>query len=64
MLVRLFNPTSRDIEAPVTVGFDIDAAHVVKLTEARERPLEVSERTVNVPVRSGEILTMELTKKA
>lgn len=61
LLVRFFNPTKKDIETQINVGFDFKAAYQIKLSEEREQELKISKRSIKVKAGKGEIVTVEIS---
>jgi len=63
VLVRLFNPTSRDVKTRVDVGFPFAAAHLARLSEERGERLDADDRGVGLTIGRGKIVTIEFERK-
>jgi 2-O-(6-phospho-alpha-D-mannosyl)-D-glycerate hydrolase len=60
LILRLFNPTSKDIAGRITCGRPVKEAWRTNLNEERREPLTVKDGEVRVPFRHKEIVTVEL----
>lgn len=64
LLVRLWNPSPRDVEGSLTLGFSPREAHEVRLDETRLRTIELAGSTVPLSLRPQEVRTVELVTSA
>jgi mannosylglycerate hydrolase len=59
--VRFYNPTSKDVDGTLVVGFDVKQAHIVSLNEEVQQALTLKGRQVQFKAGHGKIITIELT---
>ncbi len=59
VFVRLFNPTTDDIDAALVLGVAVRSAYVTRLTEKRDIELRIEDGSIRVVVKKGEIVTVE-----
>ncbi len=60
LILRLFNPTSEEVDGRITCGLSVKEAWRTNLNEERREPLTVENGEVMVPFRHKEIVTVEL----
>jgi mannosylglycerate hydrolase len=62
LIVRVYNPLSREVEAKLRPGFPFEQAYLTNLLEERTMPLETTgEQAVQVRIRGGGITTLLFT---
>ncbi len=59
LLVRFFNPTSKEVRTTLSAGFEVKAAYLVNLAEERGDKLKVTKNNVSVTVPKGKIMAVE-----
>lgn len=62
LIVRLYDAYNMDTKANITFGFDIKEVYIADLMENEETKLEVSGRSVKVPVSNFEIATLKIKR--
>ncbi len=62
LIVRLYDAYNMSTKAEITFGFDVKEVYVADLMEKEETPLEVSGRSVKVPVSNFEIVTLKIKR--
>lgn len=60
IIVRLYNPTNRDIEGIIKTGLNVKEAYTLKLSEERTEALAIEGGTVRLTVGKGKIISIEL----
>ena len=59
-LIRVYNPTEKEIKGKITLGFDAKQARSIRLDGKVREDLEVKDNTVSVKVGKGKIYTVEI----
>lgn len=62
MLIRVYNPTEKTINAEIATGFDIKSARSIRLDGKPIADLKVSDNTIFADVKKGKIFTIEITE--
>ena len=62
ILIRVYNPTEKTIDAKIKLAFTVKSAHKVRLDGKTEKELSVSDNTISAEVAKGKIFTIEITK--
>ena len=62
LIVRLYDAYNMSTKANITFGFDIKEAYIADLMENEETKLEISGRSVCVPVSNFEIVTLKIKR--
>jgi len=61
LIMRLFNPTSREIDAKITLHLQINQAWLTNMNEQRKEQLPLKDNNVSVKLGPKKIITIELT---
>lgn len=62
IIVRMYDAFNQKTEATLTFGFDFKEAYIVSLTEENETKLAVNGRSIKIPVKNYEIVTVKLVR--
>ena len=60
LLVRVYNPTEKEIDGKIKFGFDVNSARSVRLDGKVREEIKVSDNTVFTKVGKGKIYTIEI----
>lgn len=60
IIVRLYNPTDRSIDAKLEVGMDFNAAYLVNMNEERLNKIELSSEGLKLEAPKGKVISIEL----
>lgn len=60
VLVRLYNPTDKDIDGKLNLGFDVKSARSIRLDGKVREDLKVKGNSVEMHVAHGKIFTVEI----
>lgn len=62
LIVRLYDAYNMETKANITFGFDVKEVYITDLMENEETKLEISGRSVKVPVSNFEIVTLKIKR--
>lgn len=60
VLIRLYNPTDKEINGKIRLGFDVKEARSIRLDGQVRKYLKVEDNTVDIAVGRGKIYTVEI----
>ncbi len=60
VLIRVYNPTEKEIKGKISLGFDAKSARSIRLDGKVREDLEVKDNTIKVNVGKGKIYTVEV----
>ena len=60
ILIRVYNPTEKEIKGEIKLGFDVKEARSVRLDGKVNEELKVNDNTISVKVAKGKIYTVEV----
>ena len=60
VLVRLYNPTDKEIKGKLNIGFDFDKAKSIRLDGKEIESLKTDKNSVEIKVGKGKIYTVEV----
>ncbi|MBQ6944306.1 MAG: hypothetical protein IJN43_08245, partial [Ruminococcus sp.] len=60
VLIRVYNPTEKEIKGKISLGFDAKSARSIRLDGQVREDLEVKNNTISVKVGKGKIYTVEV----
>ena len=60
ILIRVYNPTEKEIKGSIKLGFEVMGARSVRLDGKVNEGLEVTDNTIPVKVGKGKIYTVEV----
>jgi len=59
-IIRVYNPTEKEIKGTITLGFDVKKAQSIRLDGKVREELEVKDNQIKVSVAKGKIYTVEV----
>ena len=60
IIVRLYNPSTQEQDATLTVGFPLQQANIVGINEDNPQPLKIQNGEIHFKAGKGKIITLEL----